>query len=580
MSFDNLNPQAPEEAIDETLLDTENVPTPAEEEMEDNGISAFEEANVHHFSDTQPKVSGLTLSLIIASIIAIILGCVILGFSLLGDDGTTADTEENADSESDVTDELYTEDMEDTDSTDATEDTSITLLKKTTNGKNILKKIDFKNKDESFTIYYNEKDGGFLLKGYEDIELSSDLVSLLKDYTATIVAEDQIEKVGALKDYGLDKPAYVATVTYTDDSTATINLGDELPTGDGYYGTLDGKDGVYMFHTDTVTVFRLQSVAFADTVLVSTPAVRKDDTNGTAMLKELRYTGKSYPQPLEIRRSYSSDREELQLFTYLVSEPYLHGVTDDAANYFGNFKSLSASHALYLHPTQQQKTKLGFDNPLTVLEFTMTVETSDSDEEDAPSSYYNTSTTKVTIGSVDSEGNYIVMVEDVDAIFLVEKSTFSTIADRTYANTVNQLLFLKNIDQISRISIEMDGKTHDFEMQHYPTAELLDEQLKVVCNGRTMSTPDFRELYLLLLGLNRYDYLDKVPEAAPEMSIKLYNLDGDLYLGATYYNMNGNFCAVETTEGELFTTRWKDISHFMNQVVNLLNGDTVHSLIY
>lgn len=579
MSFDNLNPQTPEESTNEldSILETGAATDTAEKENKASGVNAFEETHAHVFADKQPKVSGLTLSLIVASIVAIILGSVVLGILLLGDPGESADIPSDDESETDVTDDLYTED---TDAIAPEKGTSITLLDKKANEKNILKKIDFKNKDESFTIYYNDKDGNFLLKGYEDIKLSSDLISLLKDHSSTLVALDQIKEVGDLKDYGLDKPAFTATITYTDNSTTTIHLGDELPTGDGYYGTSDAKKGVYMFHTDTVMVFRLQSVAFADTLLVESPIVRLDDTNGNALLKELRYTGKNHAYPLTIRRSYSNDREELQLFTYLVSEPYLHGVTDDAANYFGNFKSLSASHALYLHPTAQQKKKLGFDKPLTKLEFTMAVETSYSNEEDAPNSYYNEQTTTVTIGSVDSDGNYIAMVDGVDAIFLVEKSLFSTIAERTYSNTVNPLLFLKNIDQISRISVKIDGKTHDFEMQHYPTAELQDEQLKVVCNGRTMSTPDFRELYLLLLGLNRYDYLEKLPDTAPEMSIKIYDLDGDLYMGATYYNMSGTFCAVETTEGETFTTRWKEISHFMNQVVNLLNGDKVHNLIY
>lgn len=549
-------------------LDHLNQPEPVQPENNDSEIySVFEEVEVPVFEESNRKMNPLTLYLVIAAIVAVVLACVILGFTLLSGEETPS---ENTDTDQSDTTQV----------TDNAEDNSLVLLDKTDKGKVVLRQIDFKNAEGSFTVYYNEKNGKFLLKGYEDIELSEDLVTVMKGYTTTIVATEQVKTPGALKNYGLDKPEASALITYADGSTVTLHLGKTLPTGDGYYGTLNTKDGVYMFDADSVSLFRFRPAAFADTVLVSSPTVKKDDTYGSAVLKEIQYTGKNYAQPFTMRRSYHTDGEELQLFSYIISAPYLRGATDAAAGYLSSFKALSASHALYLHPTAEQKKKLGFDSPMAKLHITMAVETSKSDAEDAPNIYYNETTAVLTIGSTDSDGNYMAMLEGVDAIFLLEKEAFSSIADRTYENSVNELLFLKNIDQIGRITIEIDGKTTDFQLKHYPNEEKLDDQMQVIAEGKTMSTGDFRELYQLLMGLARMDTLKNVPEGKPVMTVKMYTTEGKFYMGATYHSLSGTLCAVETTEGEVFATRWRNVTHFMEQVENLLNSEKVLIMTY
>ncbi|MBE6807117.1 MAG: DUF4340 domain-containing protein [Ruminococcaceae bacterium] len=557
-------------------LDHLNETQPVQPENNDAEIyNVFEETNPPVFDDKPQKVDRLTLSLIIASIVIVLLLCGYLGIKLLGDDG------EPTESRDDTSTSDQTEDTNDTtEGTMPEPDTTVTLLDKSDKGKTVLRRVDFKNENGSFTIYYNEDDGNFLIKGCEDILLSSEVISLLKEYTTEIIAMDQVKEPGALKDYGLDKPNATAVITYADGSKATLKLGDELPTGDGYYGVLEGKEGVYMFDTDSASLFRFRNSAFADTTLIVAPAVKSDDTYGSALLKEIRYTGKNFKKPMVLRRSYKTDGEELQLFSYVITEPYPRGTTDEASGYYSSFKGLSASHALYLHPTAEQKKKLGFNDPLANIQFTMAVETSESDDENAPNTYYNATTTKLTVGSINSDGDYIVMVEGIDAIFLLEKSTFSNIADRTYENTVNELLFLKSIDQLGRITIEIDGKTTDFELNHYPGAENLDDQMQVLVGEEMLSTPDFRELYQLLMGLARLDSLDAMPEGTPVMNIKMYTTEGTFYMGATYHSISGTLCAVQTSEGEIFTTRWRNVTHFMEQVTNILNGDKVLIMTY
>ena len=68
---------------------------------------------------------------------------------------------------------------------------------------------------------------------------------------------------------------------------------------------------------------------------------------------------------------------------------------------------------------------------------------------------------------------------------------------------------------------------------------------------------------------------DESYDKIPVLKVDIYTTEGTHYLGATYYPLSGTLCAVETTEGEVFTTRWRNVTHFVEQIDNYLNGDKV-----
>lgn len=528
-------------------------------------FSAFEEVNTVETKKAPRKFSKRTRTLILTSGLAVLLAVVLLVLTLFP--GRHVGGSEGSSSTPVV-------------------DTTVTLLDKTVKDKVAVSRVDITNADETYSLQYNTTENKLQLKGYEDISLDEELADTLIAYTTLISAADKVNVPGALTEYGLDKPQAKATVTYTDGTSATLTVGNLIPSEDGYYTQISGDENVYIFESDCVYLFTVRSAAFADTTLLTTPTVKSSDADGVAVLKEIRYSGKNYPTPLRIRRSYYTDSEEMTLFSYIITQPYTRGTTDEVSGLIGNFKSLTASQALYLHPTAEQKKKLGFNDPLAVMNITMAVETaeesdssdnSDSDlsEEAEKKIYYNSYSATITVGSMDSSSNYVVMMEGIDAIFLVENSSLSSIAERTYANSVNQLLFLKNIGQIGRISITVNGQQHDFQLTHHPEKEDNDKTMTVTENGKVYPTADFRELYQLLMGLERYGTTTDTYDTTATLKVDIYTTDGTHYLGATYYPLSGTLCAVETSEGEVFTTRWRNVTHFVEQVENYLNGDKV-----
>lgn len=547
-------------------LDDKNLPTPESPES-DNPFSAFEE--VHKPEEkTSHKGRGNTLAasawagVWIAAIAAVLLGGLVLWLTL----SPPSTTDGNGDTTTTVP---------------PMEDVGITLVDKTNKNAVPISLVNVENSGGSHTLIFNTTEKKLQIKGYEDIMVDQELENTLIAYTTIITARNKIEKPAALSAYGLDKPQAKATIAYTDGTSSTVTVGNNTPSNEGYYGQISGDNNVYIFNSDNVRLFMMQPVAYANTILLTTPEVKADDANGSALLKEISYSGKNHPVPLHIRRSYYTDSEEMTLFSYIIDKPYIRGTSDAVIGQLTSFKSLQAAQALYLHPTAEQKKKLGFDDPLVVMDLTMAVETS---EDDAPvdtsagaekKSYYNSYSTTITVGSLDSSSNYVVMVKGIDAIFLVENSALSAIADRTYTNSVNQLLFLKNIGQLGRIAITIDGVRHDFSLTHYPEKENRDEKMVVTCDGKTYPTADFRELYQQLMGLERYGTPSGEYTKNATLKVDIYTTDGTHYLGATYYPLSGTLCAVETTEGEIFTTRWHYVTHFVEQVKNYLNGQPV-----
>ena len=453
-----------------------------------------------------------------------------------------------------------------------------------------MKQIDIENKDGNYTIRYDETTKLYHIVGYEDIFLNTEMLLTLRTHAETIEAIEQIEDVSNLAAFGLDKPQATATITYTDDSTARLFLGNTTPSETGYYGQLEGTEGVYIFESDAVSLFRFRSTAFVHTALSAPPSVKSDDKNGKALLKEVTFSGTAHPIPLVMRRSYYNDSEELTYFSYIISAPYLRCTTDAVSNALSQVQAIIAEQALILHPTAAEKEKMGFNKPLIDLKFTMAVETEEEnqsnsntpttespavDKNDTPKIYYNSIDYHITIGSLDENGNYIAMVEGTDVIFLVSKEAYGFFFDRTYQNSVNEFLFFKSIEDLSRVSIQLNNASYSFDLAHYPEKEEPDDKLKVTMDNKVYSTEDFRELYQLLMGLKRYGVPEKEPTSEVPLEIALYDSEGKLYLGAKYYNTSGSLCTVETSEGELFTTRWSDVAFFIQQVDNYLNGRDV-----
>ncbi len=539
--------------------------------QEDDRFSAFDRpTEAEKPQEKTKKVSKRTRTLILTSAAALILAAAVLVVTLFPfspADGGSENSGTSSDTPS-VEDSIVLIDKTvETDKDEEDETVEVTQMTVT-------------NKDDSYTLVYNTKDKVYQLKGYEDLTLNASGANSMADCAAYIEAAAKVKVVENLADFGLDKPQATFTGTYHDGSTATLSVGKETPSGNSYYVSLQGDDNVYICSSSYVSYFTMTGASFVNTTLLSTPTVKSDDPNGTPTLREVTLTGRSHPVPLTLRRSAESDNSTLALHTYIITAPYKRGVSETVSNELTTFTSLSASEAAVLHPTAADKKKYGFDDPLTLAKVTLSVcTTKDTESEDGETAttveYYNTTKATVTIGSKDASGNYYVMMEGINAIFLVSSASLSMVAERTYDNTVNTLLFLKDITTVKQINVGIAGKQHKLTLKHYPDEEDRDKSLVVSEGDKSYITSDFRTLYQLMMGLDRYQPLKKTPTGTPALELELIDENDEVYLSASFYEVSGSIYHARTSEGETFTIKASKISHFIKQMDNFLNGKDV-----
>lgn len=79
-------------------------------------------------------------------------------------------------------------------------------------------------------------------------------------------------------------PGVWQPVTYHDDSTAVLEVGDEDPLGEGVYFRLQGEPAVYLVDQEFADTVFQDPVYYISTTLISAPSVRDDDTGGEAIL--------------------------------------------------------------------------------------------------------------------------------------------------------------------------------------------------------------------------------------------------------------------------------------------------------
>ncbi len=445
---------------------------------------------------------------------------------------------------------------------------SYTLLKH----ESTVSQVAITNASGSYTVVYNDQDKAYELAGYEDLMLDSYDVEALTDGASTFTAFEKLLQVTALQDYGLDEPAVTTRITYADGATETILIGNKTHDESGYYATVNGTD-VYVISESMASSFTMAAVEYVNTTLLTAPTTKTDDTDGKAVLKELKLTGLAFDTPLTIRRASTDDATEYSYFSYVITAPYFRGVSETASTELAACTSLLASSAVVLHPTKQQLNQFGFDKPGVVAELSVSIETS-GDTENAVV-YYNTITTTIRVGSTDQDGNYYVMVDDTDAIFLVAKAQLSGIAERRYKNTSSDLLFLKDVTTLSQVQFSYEGNTYSYDLSHHPDEESTDKKMTVTAGTKTYPTEDFRTLYQLSMNISRYGDTDKKPTGQPALSVKTYLKDGSLYFGADIYATGANLYTVHTSHDELFTVKASQIVDFIKQAKNFENGDTV-----
>lgn len=550
MSADEHKPQEPAAGMDNT---------PAEDPFRAFDIPNRPDAA----AEKKPlRFNRRTRNLLIAVAIAVLLAVLLLLVTLLPNENAVGSSSNTSDT--------------------PIEETGYTLVDKSAISKtNQISEVEVKNTQGSFTIAFDQSISNYVLVGYEDLPLSENADTLLENST-TLNASAKIAQVNSLADFGLDAPSATAFIRYKDGTAATLYIGNETPSKEGCYVRMDDSQEVYVLIADTANYYLAADWWYISTTIMSAPLMREDDENGAAIMQSLTVTGTKHPHRLSLRRVQDSDSMEYKYFKYVTTEPFLRGVTDEVGDILYGTTTLYAERAAILHPTAAQLKKYGFDNPYTVakivlaIESTATSENSETGEEETVDIVYNNTEYTITVGCLDADGNYVVMVDGIDAIYIVAQDTLAQIVERQHENTTSATLFLKDITTLSRIEITTDGQKHVFDLSHNALAEEADDKLTVKIGDKTYDTADFRNLYTMMMALQRYRVLNTQPTGEPILSLTLYDLEEKPYFSADFFeNANGSLSDCRTSDGEIFSVKSSTVTKLLTYTNAYVNGEDV-----
>lgn len=436
------------------------------------------------------------------------------------------------------------------------------------------------NAADSFSVITRD-DNTMAVEDYTDLAADTTAIDLMCEDMAHLTALSVVDANEADSAYGFDTPTATVTATYHDGSTATIVFGGRSKGTDGYYCRLEGDGTLYLVDTAIVDRFTVDGKSLIGKTLIVPPSVNTDDKEGSPALLELWLTGSCRDQAVEIVTDVNGDYPGMTyVSTYIIKSPYLRSVDSDKfSTIASSMTSLVASGVAAPHPTAEQLSEFGLDEPYSVAAFTLSVvSTASADNGGTITTHYNDREHMVMLGNKDENGNYYALVDGYDVVYLLSPTSVQW-AEQSYYDLTGKLLFMKDITSVDNITVTVSGEAMSFDLAHHPDKETRDEQITVTSGDKTYPTADLRTLYSLMIGIHRVAEKEEgaTPQGEPLLSLSLSFNDGTEDMSIDFYPMTASRLLCVTDDGEETAVSISDVEEFLRQYKNFLNGEKVLS---
>lgn len=301
--------------------------------------------------------------------------------------------------------------------------------------------------------------------------LVQSMISSLKSITSTRTIADSQENQ---KEYGLEEPCLMVTVTLLDGSSTTIRVGMESLTKEsGYYGTVDGKEGIYLLSTGFYTSFCYDKLDLANKE--SLPTV--DSTN----LKKL-FVKQGDQTTMEL--VYDEDKKDTANGPWKLQVPYNGEIfvpEDMISSLLEPYCSLTFTEMVT--NDCEDASQYGLTTPSR----TITMEY----EEDSIIKEYT-----IMIGTKDEDGNYYARVGEGNTIYLLANSSVTDIEDLKLVDYLDPYVSMCSIDTVNSIIFNANGQEHQ-----YVITRGSDDQVTYTLNGVNLEEAEGKALFSKVIAL-------------------------------------------------------------------------------
>lgn len=380
-----------------------------------------------------------------------------------------------------------------------------------------IKIVNYTEGENYSYIFERNSSGTIKIKGYENVSYDSDAYAFLASVcgnstTMQKISAKALEQFG-FEEYGLDNPKAAMTITTTGGISHTLEIGNQIVSGNGYYVRLKGRDTVYIMNS-YVGKYILQPIEY-----YVVPSLNYGLTNQNYMfvynlkVSKFSYDDDGTPSPSLITAlSYwdYSEREntEFQTQAYYMTDKSLDGYSpssDAVYKAMGAFLEMEYVGVKQLGADTKAREKYGLDKP----EYSFYYECERTD--DGTKYYFKH---YLYFSSLTETGTYyaladIYISDQKDGVYRkLDSNDFIVEIDRAYLDFltwdaldwIERDYFQINIGIIDYMEFDLpSGQTIRFELD-----QIDDNTIKAyaIKDGKRVAIDinNFKTLYLNMLG--------------------------------------------------------------------------------
>jgi hypothetical protein len=359
------------------------------------------------------------------------------------------------------------------------------------------------------------------------------LINKIKDISAKRIVTETADN---LADFGLDKPAYYLQATKKDGGTVTLQIGNEIPTGGGYYALVNEDKKVYLLDTTYGTGLQFSNADMTE--VADGPSITAENIYHVDIMNR---DGEDYE--LKVNQDGGLDNSGSDMYSWEILKPYGKGFTADTSK----VSELMANYTTFdfnscVDYKGEALSQYGLDDPAASV-YIGYYETStekldkpevnpDTGEEVTEKTVNTEKEFKIFIGKEDGSGNRYVRKDGTNEVYTMNAETIDKMLTIDTFSIINPYVAIPNLEAVDKITADIGGETYTMEIKRSSKKNDDGEeetQATYYYNGKEVEEELFKSVYQKLIGV-RYDADSKEAVTSgkdnPVMTIS-YHIQGD-----------------------------------------------------
>lgn len=405
-----------------------------------------------------------------------------------------------------------------------------------------------------------EKDIWYVNNQY-DIKISQNMIDSIVKTLSSINADVLIEENATdLSIYGLDKPKK-AIITLVDGKSYTILIGNETPTGKGYYFINEGQTTVY---TVSYTYANPFNYIFED--LVEKETIVDIDSQKLSYI----YIAQKGKPEIEVTRLGDTELDKYEMWnslaTWKMTKPYIKPRSLVGNDTLTNLTSATTGFNTYVKSFVENNPKdlsiYGLDEPELELWF------KDSDDLQ----------THLFFGKQSEEGRVYFKQADSTSVYTMSTDAIDLFMNTKPFDVVDKFAMLISIEDLNKIVVTKDGKATTFDITVTKEKDNNDKETVIIgcsVDGKEYPEDDFKKLYQNFIGLMLdLEYNGAKVTGTPEISITFHTIDNKV-LESKYYKYDDKYYIFDKDGTQEFLVSRRQFDNTFERMSDFFDGTIV-----